>query len=110
MSTALEQDLDISPAELEELFNAPTFEKDKGHRLVFLDDDRTPMIFVVIVLVQVFEMTPEKATELMLRVHNHGRAEVFKGSWDECKAKKDAVDMLNEAYGEHLFSIIEKIE
>lgn len=110
MSKLSEPALDISPAQLEELFEAPAYENDKGHRLVFMDDDVTPMDFVVAVLITVFEIEGQKAVELMLRVHEHGRAEIFKGSFDECKSKKDAVDRLNEAYDFHLFASIEKIE
>lgn len=110
MSKLLEPDLAIAPSELEELFNSPAFENDKGHRLVFMDDDQTSMDFVVHVLMTVFEMEAMKAVELMLHVHTHGRAEVFKGSWDECSSKKDAVDLLNAEYDYHLFSLIEKIE
>lgn len=110
MSTLIEPDLDISPAELAELFEAPAFEHDKGHRLVFMDDDRTPMGFVVMVLVTVFELEGPRAVELMLRIHTHGRAEVFTGSWEDCKAKKDAVDAMNAAYDYNLFSMIEKVE
>jgi ATP-dependent Clp protease adapter protein ClpS len=110
MSTLSEPTLDISPAELEELFEAPAFEHDKGYRLVLMDDDVTPQNYVVLVLVTIFAMEPQKAVELMLRVHEHGRAEVFKGSFEECTEKKDAIGVLNEAYGFHLFSLVEKVE
>jgi ATP-dependent Clp protease adaptor protein ClpS len=102
--------LDISPADLEDLFEMPAFKNDKGHRLVALDDDRTPMDFVTIVFMQVFELPAEKAMELMLQIHVGGRAEIFKGSFDECKAKKDQIDAFNEKYEEHLFTLIEKID
>jgi ATP-dependent Clp protease adaptor protein ClpS len=102
--------LDIAPAELEDLFELPAFENDKGYRLVALDDDRTPMDFVTIVFMQVFELESERAIELMLQIHVGGRAEVFKGSFDECKNKKDQIDAFNEKYEEHLFTLIEKID
>lgn len=107
---SIQPSVDISPTELEELFNMPAFEEDKGHRLVALDDDVTPQDFVTIVFMQVFELDVERAAELMLQIHIGGRAEVFKGSFDECKAKKDQIDAFNEKYGEHLFTLIEKID
>lgn len=107
---SIQHSVDISPTELEELFNMPAFEEDKGHRLVALDDDVTPQDFVTIVFMQVFELDVERAAELMLQIHIGGRAEVFKGSFDECKAKKDQIDAFNEKYGEHLFTLIEKID
>lgn len=102
--------LDISPAELEDLFDMPAFEEDKGYRLVALDDDRTPMDFVTIVFMQVLELDVERAAELMLQIHIGGRAEIFKGSWEECKDKKDQIDAWNAKYKQHLFTLIEKIE
>lgn len=102
--------LDISPTELEDLFDMPAFENDKGYRLVALDDDHTSMEFVTVVFMQVFELDVERAAELMLQIHIGGRAEVFKGSFDECKTKKDQIDAFNEKYGEHLFTLIEKID
>jgi ATP-dependent Clp protease adaptor protein ClpS len=38
-----------------------------------LNDDFTPMEFVVIVLEKFFSMTREKATQVMLKVHREGR-------------------------------------
>ena len=38
-----------------------------------LNDDFTPMEFVVIVLQKFFSMNREKATDVMLRVHREGR-------------------------------------
>lgn len=106
----IEPALDISPTQLEDLFEMPAFETDKGYRLIALDDDVTPQDFVTIVFMKVFELPVEKALELMLQIHVGGRAEIFKGSFDECKAKKDQIDAFNEKYEEHLFTLIEKID
>lgn len=108
--TTAETTLDISPAELEELFNAPAFEKDKGYRVVFFDDNVTSQEFVVVVLVTVFELNTEKAVELMLQVHNGGSAEVFKGSEEDCRSRHDAVQIMNQAYKQQLMSLVEKID
>ena len=42
------------------------------YKVVLLNDDYTPMDFVVIVLQTVFSMTREKATQVMLQVHREG--------------------------------------
>jgi ATP-dependent Clp protease adaptor protein ClpS len=42
------------------------------YRVLLLNDDFTPMEFVVNVLQRFFAMTPEKATAVMLKVHNEG--------------------------------------
>jgi ATP-dependent Clp protease adaptor protein ClpS len=41
-------------------------------KVLLLNDDYTPMDFVVIVLQTVFAMSREKATQVMLQVHREG--------------------------------------
>ncbi len=43
------------------------------YRVVLLNDDYTPMEFVVIVLQKFFSMTRESATQVMFAVHREGR-------------------------------------
>ena len=40
--------------------------------VLLLNDDYTPMEFVVYVLERFFSKTPEEATTIMLHVHQHG--------------------------------------
>src|SRR6187397_3733853 len=42
------------------------------YKVLLLNDDYTPMDFVVIVLQTVFSMSREKATQVMLQVHREG--------------------------------------
>jgi ATP-dependent Clp protease adaptor protein ClpS len=42
------------------------------YKVILLNDDYTPMDFVVIVLQTVFAMSREKATQVMLQVHREG--------------------------------------
>jgi len=42
------------------------------YQVVLLNDDYTPMDFVVVVLQTVFAMSREKATQVMLQVHREG--------------------------------------
>lgn len=42
------------------------------YRVLLLNDDFTPMEFVVYVLERFFQKTPEEATTIMLHVHQHG--------------------------------------
>jgi ATP-dependent Clp protease adaptor protein ClpS len=44
-------------------------------RVLLLNDDITPMEFVVYVLESVFDMDREAATQLMLRIHHQGKGE-----------------------------------
>ena len=43
------------------------------YQVVLLNDDYTPMEFVIIVLQKFFSMTREKATQVMFAVHREGR-------------------------------------
>ena len=42
------------------------------YKVVLLNDDYTPMDFVVVVLQQFFSKTREQATEIMLKIHTEG--------------------------------------
>ncbi len=42
------------------------------YKVMLLNDDYTPMDFVVVVLQTVFTMTREKATQVMLQIHREG--------------------------------------
>ena len=44
------------------------------YKVLLLNDDFTPMDFVVQVLQEIFHMDRERATDTMLKVHNEGRA------------------------------------
>ncbi|NDF18243.1 MAG: ATP-dependent Clp protease adapter ClpS [Betaproteobacteria bacterium] len=43
------------------------------YQVVLLNDDYTPMEFVILVLQKFFKMGREKATQVMLKVHREGK-------------------------------------
>lgn len=43
------------------------------YQVLLLNDDFTPMEFVILVLMKFFSMDREQATRIMLKVHNEGR-------------------------------------
>jgi len=45
----------------------------KMHQVVMLNDDFTPMEFVVAVLQRFFNKNHEEATQIMLKIHLHGK-------------------------------------
>ena len=45
----------------------------KMYKVVLLNDDYTPMEFVIVVLQRFFSLDTEQATQIMLKVHNEGR-------------------------------------
>lgn len=52
----------------------PALERPSRYQVVMLNDDYTPMHFVVEVLTVFFNMSEEKATQVMLAVHTQGKA------------------------------------
>jgi len=50
----------------------PKTKKPSMYKVLLLNDDYTPMEFVVLVLTGIFSMAEEKATEVMLHVHRKG--------------------------------------
>ncbi len=62
-----EGDVLVQPAQ-------PRLKRPPMYKVVMLNDDYTPMEFVVDVLEQFFRMNREQATRVMLKVHTEGRA------------------------------------
>ena len=50
----------------------PKTQKPSMYRVLILNDDYTPMEFVVYVLERFFNKSPEAATRIMLHVHQNG--------------------------------------
>ncbi|MBV9970901.1 MAG: ATP-dependent Clp protease adaptor ClpS, partial [Xanthobacteraceae bacterium] len=53
----------------------PQTKRPNLYRVLLLNDDYTPMEFVVAVLRRYFNKGPEEATRIMLHVHHHGVGE-----------------------------------
>lgn len=51
----------------------PALKKPSMYRVVLLNDDYTPMEFVIDVLMMFFSMNQEKSTQVMLSVHTQGK-------------------------------------
>jgi ATP-dependent Clp protease adaptor protein ClpS len=54
---------------------APKTKRPNMYRVLLLNDDYTPMEFVILVLERFFNKSREGATQIMLHVHNHGIGE-----------------------------------
>ncbi|WMT88873.1 ATP-dependent Clp protease adapter ClpS [Pelagibacterium sp. 26DY04] len=53
----------------------PKTKKPSLYRVLLLNDDYTPMEFVILILEEVFNKSREEATRIMLHVHNQGVGE-----------------------------------
>ncbi len=51
----------------------PKLKKPRQFKVVMLNDDYTPMEFVVLVLEQLFHLSNDQAVEVMLAVHQKGK-------------------------------------
>ncbi|AGT42660.1 ATP-dependent Clp protease adaptor ClpS [Treponema pedis] len=45
-----------------------------NYKIILINDDYTPMDFVVAILIELFNKSPEEAEILMMKVHNTGEA------------------------------------
>lgn len=62
-----DQDLAVAPAR-------PALRPPPMYKVILLNDDYTPMDFVVEVLRGYFSLAQERAVQVMLEVHNRGKA------------------------------------
>lgn len=70
----------------------PKLAKPPLYKVLLLNDDYTPMEFVVGVLLRFFHMPVEKATQIMLKVHTEGKAVCGVYSRDVAETKSQQVN------------------
>ena len=92
-----------SLVELEE----PKLKKPSLYRVILLNDDYTPMEFVIYVLQTFFSYDKEKATQIMLAVHTKGKGVcgIFPKEIAEMKSHE-----INEMAKAHEHPLISEIE
>lgn len=78
------------------------------YRVMLLNDDYTPMDFVVKVLCQFFDFTHEQAVIVMLKVHDEGRGFCGIYSKEVAQTKVAQVNSYARAHGHPLLCIMEK--
>ncbi len=76
----------------------PEVKKPPLYKVVILNDDYTPMEFVVDVLRRFFSMSQDKATQVMLNVHTRGRGVAGIYTFEIAETK---VIMVNDHAREH---------
>ena len=79
------------------------------YQVVLLNDDFTPMDFVVEILVLIFKIDPDQAQTIMLKIHNEGRAVCGVFPSDIAESKLEQVEALAERQEYPLRCLLEKI-
>jgi ATP-dependent Clp protease adaptor protein ClpS len=77
------------------------------HSVVLLNDDYTPMDFVVDVLESLFQKSPAEAYRIMMQVHVGGRGVAGIYPWEVAETKVDALLSRARGAGHPLQAVIE---
>ncbi|MFT5082569.1 MAG: ATP-dependent Clp protease adaptor protein ClpS [Lentisphaeria bacterium] len=88
----------------------PKLKRPSLYKVVLLNDDYTPMEFVIVVLERFFSMDREKATRIMLTVHTEGRAVCGVFSRDLAETKAAQVNQFSHENEHPLMCEIEASE
>ena len=85
----------------------PTLKRPPMYKVILLNDDYTPMEFVVHILERFFAMNREKATQVMLAVHTQGSAVVGIFPRDVAETKSEQVNRYAQENQHPLVSRVE---
>jgi len=86
----------------------PQFKRPPMFRVVMLNDDFTPMDFVVEILRRYFHKSEETAAVLMLQIHNEGRAICGVYTRDIAETKVQQVESVSRSSGHPLRCTLER--
>ena len=93
-----------------ELPARPKLKRPPLYRVVLLNDDYTPMEFVIDVLQEFFSLNREKATQIMLAVHTMGKGTCGIFTRDIAETKSAQVNQYAQDNEHPLVSIIEAVD
>ena len=86
----------------------PQTKRPSLYRVLLLNDDYTPMEFVVLVLERFFNKDRETATQIMLHVHNHGIGECGIFTYEVAETKVTQVMDFSRKHQHPLQCVMEK--
>ena len=92
------------------LESKPKLKRPSMYKVMLLNDDYTPMDFVVEILENFFSMNREKATHIMLIVHVHGKAVCGIYTRDIAETKAAQVNRYAREHQHPLLCEIEAVE
>lgn len=86
----------------------PKLEEPKRYKVVLMNDDYTPMEFVVEVLNLFFGMDSDKATRVMMSVHTKGKGVCGIFSYEIAETKVDQVNEFSRLNQHPLMCVMEE--
>ncbi|GAB4357653.1 MAG: ATP-dependent Clp protease adapter ClpS [Gammaproteobacteria bacterium] len=86
----------------------PKLKKPPLFKVVLLNDDFTPMEFVVEILERFFSMNREKATQIMLHVHTRGRGVCGVYTYEIAETKVAQVNEFSRSHQHPLLCTMEE--
>ncbi len=87
---------------------APKLKRPPLYKVVLLNDDFTPMDFVIEVLIDFFAMSEEQATQVMLHVHTQGVGICGVFSRDVAETKVELVNTYSREHQHPLLCAMEE--
>ncbi len=87
----------------------PKLKEPAMYKVVLLNDDYTPMEFVVTLLEKLFGMDREKATRVMLLVHSHGKGVCGIFTYEIAETKVAQVNEYSEHHQHPLLCSMEEV-
>ena len=88
----------------------PELKKPPLYRVIIFNDDYTPMEFVVYVLQTFFAIDRDKATQIMLEVHTHGKGVCGIFTKEVAETKSSQVNNFSRESEHPLISEIEPVD
>lgn len=96
--------IDKPKVEVNEAVETPS-----DYGVVFHNDDVTPMDFVTALIYGVFSKTPEESYEIMMKIHNEGKAIVEIYCYEIAVEMKNKCDYLSKKNNQSLVVTVEEI-
>ena len=88
----------------------PKLKKPSLYQIILLNDDYTPMDFVVLLLQKFFKMDLEFATKIMMKIHTEGQAVCGIYDKDIAETRNAMIKAFVRSHKHILKSIVEKVE
>ena len=107
LSSDNENSSDIGSVVLEK---EPDLKHPPSYQVILINDDFTPMEFVIQLLIEIFNRTTVQAKEIMLTVHDKGKGVAGTYGLEIAEQKQQEATMIARHHGHPLKVVIEKID